>query len=103
MEIRSITSQSRTEQTPQNVKGAAQEFEALLVGQFLKAARSAEGEPWGATDSSSAPAIEFAEEQLAGALCARGGLGLATMIAQSLQRSEAVSSVTPGDTAVRAR
>ena len=103
MEIHSLTPNDRAEQSPQNIKQAAQQFEALLVGQLLKAARSADGESWGAADSSSAPAIEFAEEQLAAALCARGGLGLATMISQSLQRSEEVSSVAEGDTAVRAR
>ena len=103
MEIRSLAPQAAAQQMPQQAREAAQQFEALLVGQFLKAARSDSGDPWGASDSSSTPAIEFAEEQLAAALCARGGLGLSTMIAHSLQPGEGGSSEAQGDAALRAR
>jgi flagellar protein FlgJ len=105
MEIRSLAAHVRTEQPPQHIQEAAQQFEALLVGQLLKAARSADGEAWlgGGSDSSATPAIEFAEEQLAAALSARGGLGLAAMIAQSLQHVEPGVSEAPGEGAASVR
>jgi flagellar protein FlgJ len=75
---------------PRKIREAAQQFESLLVGQLLKSAR-ADGDGWlgGGADSTSGPAIEFAEEQLAAALSAQGGLGLAAMIVDVFPGAEA--------------
>ncbi len=63
----------------------AADFEALMIGQMLKSARS-DSEGWLGTgqDSSSASLIEMAEDQMAKVLAAGGGLGLASMIERSL-------------------
>jgi Rod binding domain-containing protein len=64
---------------------AARQFEALLVAQMLKTVHEAGG-GWLGTgeDSSATPALEYAQEQFAQALCATGGLGLAKMVARGL-------------------
>jgi len=66
------------------VRDAAQQFEALLLGQILKAARGSGG--WmGSSDGSSDCAIEYAEEQFATVMAKQGGLGLASLITQGLE------------------
>jgi Rod binding domain-containing protein len=66
--------------------GAAGQFEALLIGQILKSMRE-EGSGWLGTgdDKAASSAMGFAEEQLAAALSAAGGLGLARIVKQGLQ------------------
>jgi Rod binding domain-containing protein len=65
--------------------GAAQDFEALLVGQMLHSMRE-EGSGWLGTgdDDASAAAFGFGEDQLAKALTKGGGLGLSKVIASGL-------------------
>jgi Rod binding domain-containing protein len=76
---------------------AARDFEALLIGQLLKSAR--EGGGWlGAEDQTALCAMEFAEQQLAGLLAQAGGLGLAGLIEQGLERQQQAA-----DTAAAAR
>jgi flagellar protein FlgJ len=72
---------------PAKLRDAAQQFEALLLGQILHSAHQA-GSGWlGAdSDSSSDCATDFAEQQLATAMAQQGGLGLAKLIAAGLQR-----------------
>ena len=74
--------------TPEKVRDAAQQFEALLVGQILRSARQS-GSGWlgGSEDSSSECATDYAEQQFAAALSQRGGLGIAELIAKGLQRN----------------
>jgi Rod binding domain-containing protein len=74
-----------TEREQAKTLDAARQFEALLVAQMLKAVQDA-GSGWLGTgeDSSSAPALDYAQEQLARSLCASGGLGLAKMVAAGL-------------------
>jgi len=76
--------------TPESTAKAASQFEALLIGQFLKSAREASGSGWMGTDSEDADAgmIELAEQQLSQALSARGGFGLAKLVAQGLTKTE---------------
>jgi Rod binding domain-containing protein len=57
-------------------KGAAQEFEALLIAQLLRSAREDEG--------SSGTMMEFAEQQVAQMISASGGLGLAGLVERGL-------------------
>src|SRR5271165_155108 len=68
---------------------AAQQFEALLIGQILHSAHSSDGGWLGSDDSSGTCATDFAEEQLANTIAQHGGLGLAQMITRSLEQESA--------------
>lgn len=67
---------------------AAQQFEALLIGQILHSAHSSDGGWLGSDDSSGSCATDFAEEQLANTIAQQGGFGLAKMISQSLEKGQ---------------
>jgi Rod binding domain-containing protein len=79
--------------TPEATAKAASQFEALLIGQFLKSAREAGGSGWMGTDTEDADAgmIELAEQQLSQALATRGGFGLAKLVAEGLTKTENIS------------
>ena len=76
-------------QTPDKVHDAAQQFEALLMGQILRSARQS-GSGWlgGGEDSSAECATDYAEQQFAAVLAQQGGLGLADLIAKGLTRNQ---------------
>jgi len=63
---------------PEKIRDAAQQFEALLLGQILRAAR--EG-----GEASSGCAMEYAEQQFAAVMARNGGLGLAGLIVKGLE------------------
>ena len=73
--------------TPAKVRDAAQQFEALLIGQILRSVRES-GNGWlgSGGDTSSDCATEFAEQHFAAMLAKQGGLGLAGLISQGLDR-----------------
>jgi flagellar protein FlgJ len=73
---------------PAKIHDAAQQFEALLLGQMLHSVRESGGN-WLSTgdDSQGDCATDFAEQQFAAAMAQQGGLGLATLITQGLKRS----------------
>ncbi len=77
---------SHPKDDPEKVKNAAKQFESLLIGQMLKSMTSSEG-GWLGTgeDQSSSSAMEYAQEAFAQSLSAKGGLGLATLVAQGLK------------------
>jgi len=91
-----ITSQYSTPLTPtgndqpvgpaKSVLAAAQQFEALLMGQILKEVSAGSGS-LGDADSSSGTMSELALEHLAKDISSRGGFGLASMMARSLSAS----------------
>ena len=64
--------------SPEKIKDAASQFEALMIGQILKAAHgdSDEGSFGGESDPASASAMDFANDYFARAMAAKGGLGL---------------------------
>ena len=68
------------------VRDAAQQFEALLLGQILRSARGSGGLLGSGSDSSSDCATSFAEQHFANMLAQQGGLGLAALIAQGLRK-----------------
>lgn len=72
---------------PAKIKGAAQQFEALLIGQMMKSMHDSEGGWLGAGDGdeSSSSAMEYGQEVFAQAMAANGGLGLAAMVSKGLQ------------------
>lgn len=73
---------------PEQIHEAAQQFESLLLTQLLRTAHG-EDEGWLGTgdDQAASSAMGLAEEQLAQALSARGGIGLSTLIEQGLTKS----------------
>ena len=70
---------------PSKVHDAAQQFEALLLGQMLRAERES-GSGWlgGGEDSSAECVTDYAEQQFAAVLAQNGGLGIATLVAKGL-------------------
>jgi Rod binding domain-containing protein len=75
---------------PDKAHDAAQQFEALLMGQILRSARqSATGWLGADEDSSAECATDFAEQQFSAVLAQQGGLGLATLISNGLTTADA--------------
>lgn len=75
--------------------GAAQDFEALLIGQMLRSMRE-EGSGWLGTgdDDAGATAMAFGEDQLAKAITRGGGFGLSKIIAAGLDAKSAEAEKT---------
>lgn len=71
---------------PAKIQKAAQQFEALLIGQILHSTHASDGGWLGAGESSSSCATDFAEEQLAESIAQQGGLGLAKLVEHGLKR-----------------
>jgi peptidoglycan hydrolase FlgJ len=87
LRVTPLHSTPRAADTPAKVRDAAQQFEALLIGQILRTVRESGG--WlGTSDSSSDCAMDYAEQQLALVMAQRGGLGLADLIAQGLGKQQ---------------
>jgi peptidoglycan hydrolase FlgJ len=84
---------------PSKVKDAAQQFEALMIGQMLRSVHEASQD--GDSDSSGETMLDLANQQFSTLLAKNGGLGLAQMIVKGLnhedrqQRTES-KSVAPG-------
>lgn len=81
---------------PQQIRALAAEFEALLLAQILKSCNPSGRGAWlglPAEDEEEGEAgqlmIDVAQEQLARALAAAGGLGLANLILRGLERAGA--------------
>lgn len=66
---------------PKNPAEAAQQFEAMLLGQMLRAAHTSEGEQ----DSSSETMWDMAAQQFAQVLAKNGGMGMARIIQTGLK------------------
>lgn len=82
----------------ENVRDAAAQFEALLIAQLLKCMRGPDGDGWLGTggDQAGATMMEVAEEHLARVLASQGGLGLANLVVEGLERpSPAVQEMVP--------
>jgi Rod binding domain-containing protein len=76
--------------SPGKIHDAASQFEALLIGQVLKAAHEGEddGEGWLGTgeDKTAQSVMGLADEYFARALASRGGFGLAKGISEGLEK-----------------
>jgi flagellar protein FlgJ len=74
-----------------DVRKAAADFEALLIGQMLKSIReSSEGMGSGADAGASSSCIqEYAEQQVASVLAHSGGFGLSNLVASGLLQTAA--------------
>jgi Rod binding domain-containing protein len=87
---------ARKKDSPEKIKDAASQFEALMIGQILKAAHGDSDDQGlgGDTDPASASAMDFANEYFARAMAAKGGLGFSKMIAAGLEKqSQSTASV----------
>jgi Rod binding domain-containing protein len=74
---------------PAKLRDAAQQFEALLIGQILRTERES-GNGWmGCGDSANDCATEYAEQQFGTLLAQQGGLGLGKLIAEGLESAPA--------------
>lgn len=73
---------------PEKIKKAAEQFEALMIGQMLKAAHEAGSGGWMGTgdDQAGQTGMDMAEQQFASLIASRGGLGLARFITNDLER-----------------
>jgi Rod binding domain-containing protein len=79
----------------EKTQNAAREFESLLLTMMLKTMREASGsEGWLGTgeDQAASSVMELAEQQVAQALAASGGLGLARLAEEGLKQPDPVSS-----------
>jgi len=72
---------------PDKVRDAAQQFEALLIGQMLRGVRES-GSGWlgSGEDSAGECATDFAEQQFAAVMARNGGLGLSSLIVSGLEK-----------------
>jgi Rod binding domain-containing protein len=72
------------------IKDAAQQFEALMIGQLLKSAKGdGESGSWmgaGEDDQTGQSAVEYAQQQLASVISKNGGIGLTNFIVQGLHK-----------------
>lgn len=73
---------------PAKIREAAQQFEALLIGQILETVSQGGGWLGSGEDSASSCASGFAQEQLATMIAKQGGFGLSKLIAQGLGRGK---------------
>jgi len=78
---------SRQPDTPAKIHDAAQQFEALLIGQILQSVSENGGWMGSGEDSASSCATGFAQEQLAAMMARNGGFGLAGLISKGLERA----------------
>jgi Rod binding domain-containing protein len=88
--------QRQSTNNPGKAAGAAKDFEALLMGQILKSARSGGG--WLGTDDDDAgeAAVGLGEEQLARTIAQNGGLGLSGLIESGIpSQQDAEPAATP--------
>ena len=86
--IVSMTGALPKAQDPGRIDQAAQQFEALLIGQILHSAHTGESGWLGTDDSSGSCATGFAEEQLANTIAQQGGFGLAKLITRDLAKAQ---------------
>lgn len=72
----------------------ARHFEALLIQEVVKAARSASGSGWLGEDAGepSEATAQMGEEFLASAMAAAGGCGIAAAFAKSIEQNLALGS-----------
>lgn len=80
--------------TPEKIEGVAKQFEAVMIQTLLKTARDASGGGWlgdegGPDDQSGSLVMDLAEQGMAQAMAARGGMGIAKMVTDNLERGRA--------------
>ena len=89
---------------PSKVADAAKQFEALMLGQILKASHESSDGGWLGTgdDQAGSLAVEMAEQQFAQAMSAKGGLGIAKLVTAGFDRGAAKAAKSGSPTSVQA-
>ncbi len=80
------------------LQDAAQQFEAMMIGEMMKCARQSSDSGWlgsSGDDSTTDQAVEMAESHFAKALAMSGGFGLASVIARSVDQEAASRAHSP--------
>ena len=74
--------------SPEKIKQAAEQFEALLIGQMLKSTHEEGSSGWLGTgqDQGGQTGLQIAEEHFASLIASKGGLGLSKFITANLVR-----------------
>ena len=74
--------------SPEKIKKAAEQFEALLIGQMLKSSHETGSSGWLGTgqDQGGQTGMQLAEEHFASLIASKGGLGLSKFITANLVR-----------------
>jgi peptidoglycan hydrolase FlgJ len=87
---------AKTGSKPSKLHEAAQQFEALMIGEMLKSVRQDSSSGWlGSGDGAGQDsAMDMAESQFAKALALSGGLGLAKMVEHSISLPDNGQAVT---------
>lgn len=86
--------------SPESIKKAASQFEALLIGEMLKSSRESGGDGgwFGAGDEADSGLGDLAEQQLAQSIADHGGFGLAKSIGLGLSKSVQSAASAKGGT-----
>ena len=71
--------------TPDKIRAAATQFEALLIAQMLRSSQTDEGAAADGANGSSSSLIELGQQQFAQALASNGGLGIAKIVVAGLE------------------
>jgi peptidoglycan hydrolase FlgJ len=79
---------------PAKIHEAAQQFEALLLGELLETAHPSGGWLGGGEDGASDTASSLAVQQLAVMMAKQGGIGLADLVASGLDRAGTAAEET---------
>lgn len=81
-----VESTGRQSDTPEKIRQAASQFEALLIGEMLKSSQEGSSGDFMGTDDDQAGSslLDMAQQQFAQAMALRGGLGLAKMVSEGL-------------------
>jgi len=74
--------------SPEKIKKAAEQFEALMIAQMLKSSHETDSSGWLGTgqDQGGETGVQLAEEHFASLLASKGGLGLSKFISANLVR-----------------
>jgi len=74
--------------SPEKIKKAAEQFEALMIAQMLKSSRESDSSGWLGTgqDQGGQTGMQLAEEHFASLIASKGGLGLSKFITANLVR-----------------
>jgi Rod binding domain-containing protein len=88
---------------PDKIAEVSKQFEALMIGQMLKAARESSGGGWlgnegDREDQSGSLVMEMAEQGFSQAMAARGGLGIAKMVTANLERGRSKTASSDSET-----
>lgn len=82
--------------SPAKIKKAAEDFEALLIGQMLTSVRESSTSGWGNSDQAGNGALEMADQHIAQLIASNGGLGLARLISAGLETQHQTNPMQTG-------